>query len=95
MAKRWKASRELRRAWERKYDALHRRRRAIAAVKVAKGEVVCRRCGLPISPGEPWDLGHDDEDPKGRQQPEHRYCNRSAAGRRTRERHRRITSLEL
>lgn len=94
MAKRWKASAAQRRAWARKYGALHRRRREIAAVAVAKGEAVCWRCGLPIDPSEPWELGHDDE---GREHagPEHRYCNRSAAGRATRQRFRRRTSVDL
>jgi hypothetical protein len=90
----WKASPEQRRAWAKKYDGRHRRRRAIAAVKVVKGEAVCWRCGKPIVPGEPWELGHDDEGTEHRG-PEHRYCNRSAAGKRTRERLRRRTSLEL
>jgi hypothetical protein len=30
--------------------------------QVALGGVCCARCGLPIDPGEPFDLGHDDHD---------------------------------
>jgi hypothetical protein len=29
---------------------------------VAAGGATCARCGLPITPGDPWDLGHDDQD---------------------------------
>lgn len=90
----WTASAEQRRAWARKYNMRHRRRRAIAAVRVSKGEGVCWRCGLPIDPDEPWELGHDDDGLEHRSE-EHRFCNRSAAGKRTRERHSRRTSLEL
>jgi len=90
----WKPTPEQRRAWNRKYDTLHRRRRQIAEVAVLKGEAVCWRCGKPIAPDEPWELGHDEEGER-HMGPEHRFCNRSEAGRRTRERFRRRTSLEL
>jgi hypothetical protein len=92
--KRWKGSLAQRQAWSRKYDALHRRRREIAAVQVAKGEAVCWRCELPIDPSEPWELGHDD-DGREHKGPEPRYCNRAAAGRATRKRHERRTSVRL
>jgi hypothetical protein len=40
---------------------------------------VCARCGLPIVPGTPWDLGHVDGSGKTMYQgPEHRKCNRGA-----------------
>ena len=39
----------------------------------------CRRCGLPIPAGGPWDLGHHDTDRSLPAAPEHRRCNRQAA----------------
>lgn len=46
----------------------------------------CARCGRPVHPSEPWDVGHRIPqviDPgrardRDNQWPEHRYCNRSA-----------------
>lgn len=34
------------------------RARARLAPDVAAGRAVCRRCGLPIKPGQEWDVGH-------------------------------------
>ena len=56
----------------------HRQRRRVLAPIVAKGLVDCARCGEPIEPGEPWDLGHDDFDRSRYLGPEHRRCNRAA-----------------
>lgn len=67
---------------ERGYDANHVRLRADWAPKVATGKVNCWRCGEPIAPTEPWDLGHDDNDRRKYRGPEHAHrCNRAAAGR--------------
>lgn len=65
----------------RGYDRAHRRIRAHWALRINAGaHVDCWRCGQPIAPTEPWDLGHDDDRTITRG-PEHaRQCNRSAAG---------------
>jgi len=50
---------------------------------VASGAAVCARCGLPIVPGTPWDLGHVDGSGKTLYRgPEHRRCNRATSKRR-------------
>ena len=41
----------------------------------------CWRCGLPILPGQPWDLGHDDDNPALYRGPEHAKCSRAAGAR--------------
>lgn len=65
----------------RGYDSEHRRIRRQWAPKVAAGQVNCWRCGQPIIPGEPWDLGHTDFDRSVYRGPEHRRGNRATAGR--------------
>jgi hypothetical protein len=63
----------------RGYGSAHQKLRARWRIEVDAGRVDCARCGKPIVPGTPWDLGHDDE--SGRQAyrgPEHRICNRRA-----------------
>jgi hypothetical protein len=52
---------------------------------VLSGLAHCVRCGEPIAPDEPWDLGHDDIHPSLHTGPEHRACNRGAP-------HRNVTS---
>jgi hypothetical protein len=41
----------------------------------------CWRCGRPILEGQPWDLGHDDDDPTLYRGPEHARCSRQAGAR--------------
>jgi hypothetical protein len=48
---------------------------------IAMGGVDCARCGEPIRSDEPWDLGHDDDDPGRYAGPEHAACNRAAGAR--------------
>ena len=62
----------------RGYGREHRQLRARWAPKVAAGAVDCWRCGRCIEPGEPWDLGHDDDDRTVYRGPECRRCNRAA-----------------
>jgi hypothetical protein len=62
---------------ERGYGREHVRLRAWWKVKVDRGSVSCARCGLPITPGTPWDLGHDDDDRSRYTGPEHARCNRA------------------
>lgn len=45
------------------------------------GTVSCWRCKEPIRPGQPWDLGHDDDDRRVYRGPEHLACNRNTASR--------------
>jgi hypothetical protein len=50
---------------------------------VASGSVCCWRCGELIAPWQAWDLGHDDDDRRRYQGPEHASCNRRASVMRT------------
>jgi hypothetical protein len=64
---------------ERGYGAPHQRERERWRPLVEAGEVDCARCGEPIAPGQPWDLGHRDGTGKAEHSgPEHRGCNRGA-----------------
>lgn len=63
------------------WGARHQALRKTLAPIVAAGGVICWRCGDPIGPGEPWDLGHRDGSRTEYEGPEHRACNRATAGR--------------
>jgi len=56
---------------QRGYGADHQRLRARLTPDVDAGLVDCWRCGQPIEPGTPWDLGHDDHDRTQYRGPEH------------------------
>lgn len=64
-----------------RYDWAHRRLRARLAPAVNRGEATCWRCDQPIHPGQPWDLGHDDDHDGAYRGPEHQACNRAAGSR--------------
>ena len=66
-----------------RYGHRHRRIRASWAAAVASGKATCARCGKPITPDQPWDLGHQDgAGPNDYTGPEHATCNRAAPGKR-------------
>jgi len=68
---------------ERGYDYKHEKLRKQLAPDVEAGRKNCWRCGERILAGEPWDLGHSDEDRTKYMGPEHQRCNRATAGRQT------------
>ena len=92
MARRLKSKTKSREA--RGYGPAHRMRRRMLSARVEAGLEYCARCGERILQGEPWDLGHDDYDRKLYLGPEHRRCNRSAAGKKSVELQRCKTSRE-
>jgi hypothetical protein len=63
---------------QRGYGASHKATRASVAPLVATGGVTCWRCRRLIRAGQPWDLGHDDDDDTIYRGPEHVHCNRRA-----------------
>lgn len=80
----------------RGYGWAHQKARASWRPVVDAGGVVCARCGRPIAPGSPWDLGHT-ADRQAYTGPEHMRCNRQDGGRRgnrVRWAARRVTQLE-
>lgn len=62
------------------YGHAHRKLRERWAQVVATGSVDCARCGKPIWPNQPWDLGHRDDNSGAYQGPEHQGCSRRAGG---------------
>ncbi len=70
----------------RGYDADHQAERAAWTPLVSTGNVSCRRapyglCVAPhplIQPGEPWHLGHPDQQCPAPKAPEHARCNSTA-----------------
>lgn len=62
---------------ERGYGAQHKKLREHTKQEVDAGNAHCWRCGKKISPNEPWDLGHDDDDRTKYMGPEHTKCNRA------------------
>lgn len=72
----------------RGYGWNHQKLRNRWARDVARGQVECARCGEPIWPEEPWDLGHVDGDKSRYAGPEHRACNRATAAHKVKRRRR-------
>jgi len=68
----------------RGYGASHIARRRELAPLVAAGLVDCARCGERIEKGEPWHLGHDDENRHLYNGPEHVRCNCATKSRKVR-----------
>jgi hypothetical protein len=76
---------------ERGYGQQHQLERAKWAPIVKAGRAICWRCRRLILPGQPWDLGHDDNDRRIYRGPECRGCNRATAAHRAQQRRQRRT----
>jgi hypothetical protein len=63
------------------YGYEHRVLRESWRPRVEGGQAVCShpRCGLPIVPGEAWDLAHDPADPRRYVGAQHARCNRNTS----------------
>ena len=59
------------------HTSAHRAARARVTARVEAGFTRCSRCGLPVYPGEAWDI---DRTPTG-WYPSHRACNPSTSSR--------------
>jgi hypothetical protein len=80
----------------RGYDRMYEIERERAKPEVEAGRVACARCGLPIRPGQKWDLGHDDLDRSVIRGPEHRFsADCPAGGNRATSRHRKEREVQL
>jgi len=67
----------------RGYGATHQKLRATWQARINRGDhVTCWRCGRPITPGQPMDLGHDDHDRTITRGPEHRHATAHCVGNR-------------
>lgn len=66
----------------RGYGHQHRQARRRWQQAVDQGRATCSRCGLPILPGQAWDLDHTD-DRGGYLGPAHATCNRADGARKT------------
>lgn len=64
----------------RGYGTEHQAERRRWTPLVNAGQIRCARCGQPIIPGTPWDLGHNDTRTTWTG-PEHARCNRAAGAR--------------
>lgn len=64
----------------RGYDRRYELTRTRWARTVAAGEATCWSCLKRISPLEPWDLGHCDNDRATIHGPQHTPCNRDTSG---------------
>jgi len=65
---------------ERGYGGQHVKLRKRIQKQMDAGKIFyCWRDGKPISPSEPWDLGHDDDDRTKYMGPEHARCNRATS----------------
>jgi len=61
-----------------RYGVADRRRRRQFVRQGEAGEAFCNRCGELIEPGSPWNLDHDDVDPRIELRA-HPTCNRAVA----------------
>lgn len=74
----------------RGYGITHQReRQRLLTLQAAGTTLTCWRCGGPITPGQPWDLGHDDHDRTITRGPEHRHPTGRCPGNRAAPRRRR------
>lgn len=64
---------------QRGYGNTHQQLRNKYAALLRNISIPCARCGSPIHPGDPWDLGHTDTR-NAWTGPEHASCNRAAGG---------------